>query len=133
MKSLILISFLLGSYAFAGSAVSLSCVAAQPCLYAGKGLPHCVSSITVSGRANGMGVEVIGFRPVKIGNEIKLAPQRTQVAIKAVANTIKFYSADGDQHGDLQSVPGGRYAGHITVDQDFEFEVSCLDKSIGFE
>ena len=132
MKMLVM-SFLLGSYAFAGSAVSLSCKATNPCQYAGKGLAHCIASITVAGRANGMGTEVIGFQPVKFGNTIKLAPQRSAVAIKVVANTIKFSSEDGDQWGDLQSAPGGRYVGHITVDQDFQFEVSCQDKSIGFE
>jgi hypothetical protein len=132
MKLLVL-GLLVSSFSFAGKTVYLECGTATPCKFYGKGMKYCISKIVVAGPANGYGSETISYRTAQIGRDLLIKPTQTTVAIKAGVNKISFQSADGDQWGDLQSVLGGRYAGVITVDQDFEFSVSCADKTIGYE
>lgn len=137
MKSFLVICLLASTQAFAApfkNHLSLDCVPAQPCQYATKGLKHCISRVNLTGRVDGTATEIISLRPVKMSREVYLRPQTHEVSVTRGENqALSFQSDDGDQWGELQPIPGGRYSGVISVDQDFEFKVTCIDKAIGFE
>lgn len=140
MKSLLFACLLTGAQAFAignssvGTALSLDCAPAKPCQYATKGLKHCISRINLTGRLDGAAKEIISLRPLKQSREVLLMPQTNEVAVTRGENgAISFQSDDGDQWGELKPTAGGRYVGVISVDQDFEFTVTCANRAIGME
>ncbi|MGE3757116.1 MAG: hypothetical protein AB7H97_05130 [Pseudobdellovibrionaceae bacterium] len=134
------ISLLIGMVAISSSAfaieyggiVSLQCIPTNPCQYVTQGMKYCVSNVTLSGRAGSRGTETIRYRPANIGHEILLQPQRFTVLIGHSANWLSFQDTTGDQWGQIKTSSGALLVGKITVDQDFEFEVNCQNKALGF-
>lgn len=134
MKASLLIALMWSNFGFASSFVSLDCKTATPCAHTYQsGLKYCVSSISLSGRIGSRGTEMIYFSPMKIGQDLKLLPQQESVIIKKSASTISFSDENGDNWGELKSDLRGNFVGTITVDQDFEFQVACTNKALGFE
>lgn len=141
MKSVLFICLLAGAPALAAgniastvnsSSLSLDCVPAKPCQYASKGLKHCVSRVNLTGRLDGAAKEIVSLRPLKQSREVLLMPQANEVAVTSGENSsISFQSDDGEQWGELKPTTGGRYSGVISVEQDFEFTVTCADRSVG--
>ncbi|GEM_PF-4855350 len=133
MKAILILSLLVSIVSFGRTMVSLDCTTPTPCKFDRKGLQGCVSKITLSGRPNSDGEFTYYTRPSNIALEVMPRPVKQTVFIRTGVNKIEFASNDGDQWGRLQSSLGGRYDGTVTIDQDFEFQVSCSDKAIGFE
>lgn len=133
MKILLVISFFWSAIGFAVPVVSLDCTPTTPCKYVGKGLRGCISKVTLTGIPNGPGEVKVHFRPAQLGHEVQILPQKSKVVISAAIGKLAYTSADGDQWGQLQSALGRRYVGQITIDQDFPLDVSCSDKTVGFE
>lgn len=130
MKLLIAIS-LFGFNVLASDFVQLSCVPTEPCQHAENGLEFCVTKIEVGGRIEG--TEKIKFRTKDIGRDYNVPTPSYSVQINRNKNHIYFSDETGDQNGLLKPAAGGRYEGRITVDEDFEFEVTCSNKAIGYE
>lgn len=127
---------LLSSSAFAvgpRGSVYLQCKPKNPCQYASGGTQNCVSKIEISGTAGGSGTETIHYRSADVTREILLVPQQVSVQIRSDGTRLSFYDQTGDQFGSLNLTQGASYQGAITVDQDFEFQVSCQNKAFGYE
>ncbi len=122
--------FTIGTFA---DSVNIQCIPIQPCLYATEGLDVCVAKVSIYGSANGNGTEVIEVRPITPEHEILLSAKTYEIAFQSPKDQFHFQDESGDQFGRLESEVGGTYVGSITVDQDFEFQVTCTDKSITLE
>lgn len=137
MRSILFLSLLMASSAFAGDYVQLNCKVADPCLHASGLGNRCVNKIEISGRLdqNNQGplTQTVTMSHSNPTFDFKLVPQKHQIVAVKHSHSIEFYGDNGDTWGKLLMVPGAIYKGPITLDQDFEFEVSCIDEAIGFE
>ncbi len=116
----------------------LECTTSASCKYADSFSPKkCVSKINLYFDSTGQGTEVISYTPARLGAEIFLKgdnyPVVSKVELIKGKTVVTFQDQTGDQWGQLASDGYGNFIGNITVDQDFPFNVTCLDKSIGFE
>ncbi|MFL5812725.1 MAG: hypothetical protein ACJ763_04040 [Bdellovibrionia bacterium] len=133
MKMFILLSAFFATQAFANGNVHLECIPKQPCLYASRGLNHCLTQVALNGKVGSFGIETLSFRPVNPATEVMQAPQTYTIMIGASANKLSFRDRDGEQWGTLVAGNSGIIYGTVTVDEDFQFQVMCRNKAIGFE
>lgn len=133
MKNLFVFTLLFGSQALARPYVRLQCYPTDPCLHMQSMSNRCVSSFEIVGSANGSGTEVIQLRAERLGANMVFYPRQEEIQIRSFADGLRFVDTTGDQWGLLKSKLGGQYEGRIVLDQDFEFEVTCQDSSVGLE
>lgn len=132
MKTLFLMSLLVGTQALAAyEPLLLRCIPSQPCVHAAS-MGKCIYGFEVSGRNHQEGTERI-YHARPSGELMMLPPRLETVSISSDSGLIRFQDETGDQWGQLREAGGDLYSGQITVDQDFEFEVSCRNEAIGFE
>jgi hypothetical protein len=124
MKKLILLSVIFSTQAFAQGNVHLECRPKQPCLYAARGLNSCLDKVDLNGVAGGHGTETVWLRQADPRIEVMLVPQKYNVVIGLSANKLSFNDRDGEQWGSLLA-GGGAIHGTVTVDEDFQFQVTC--------
>lgn len=130
MKFLFLTLFALSFNAEASKYFELVCIPAKPCAYAQDLGGKCITSIKLAARSKSAAVETINYRPQDPRLEVIIPSDTYQVSLKTSLRSIKFSDSTGDQNGELSTTNSSQFKGQITVDQDFEFAVTCQDKSV---
>ncbi len=117
------------------NALALKCSVETPCSHASSSdLGYCVRNVAVYGSSHSTNGQLVVTRsPSNPAQEIFLLPTELDVTIKKTRNTIEFRDEEGDNWGELSINDQGQFNGVVTLEEDFEFRITCQDDAIGYE
>ncbi len=123
----------LSSISQARPVFALKCTPKARCAYSSSAdLGYCVQKLAVYGsQGSSEGSLIITPSPANPASEILLSPIEIHVNVTKRGTTLTFRDAEGENWGKLNG--NIQAEGTITLDEDFEFEVTCYDESIGYE